>query len=82
MQSADLMAKERQIRENLRIERNKEIEIVISKLEEQAALQKEESQATLDCRMKRMKDKYESQVRREVLRLWKLIRAHIWDSGW
>jgi hypothetical protein len=56
------MAKERQIRENLRIERNKEIEIVISKLEEQAALQKEEGQATLDCRMKRLKDKYESQV--------------------
>ena len=56
------MAKERQIRENLRIERNKEIEVVIGKLEEQAALQKEESQATLDCRMKRLKDKYESQV--------------------
>ena len=57
------MAKERQIRENLRIERNKEIEVVIGKLEEQAALQKEESQATLDCRMKRLKDKYESQVK-------------------
>ncbi|KAL5258826.1 hypothetical protein ACHWQZ_G009330 [Mnemiopsis leidyi] len=61
-QAVDLMAKERQIRENLRIERNKEIEVVISKLEEQAALQKEESQATLDCRIKRLKDKYESQI--------------------
>ncbi|XP_063679698.1 centrosomal protein of 131 kDa-like isoform X2 [Bolinopsis microptera] len=61
-QVAELMAKEREIRENLRVDRNKEIEIVISKLEEQAALQKEESQATLDCRMKRLKDKYESQI--------------------
>lgn len=63
-QAAELMAREREIRENLRIERNKEIEIVINKLEEQAALQKEESTANLECRMKRLKDKYESQVKK------------------
>ena len=61
-QHTDLMAREREIRATLLNERNKEIELVISKLEEQSALQREENQATMDCRMKRLKDKYESQI--------------------
>ena len=56
------MAREREIRAALRSERDKEIEMVISKLEEQSAVQTEETQATLDCRMRRLKDKYEAQV--------------------
>ena len=61
-QTADLMSREREIRAALLNERNKEIELVISKLEEQSALQKEENHATMECRMKRLKDKYESQI--------------------
>ena len=57
-----MLHKEREIRANLKTERDKEIELVISKLEEDHALLQEESAATLDCRMRRLKDKYDSQI--------------------
>ena len=47
-----LVSKERELREQVRKERDKEIEMVITRLEEDAAVTREESERTAENRVK------------------------------
>ena len=51
-QDALLLTREREMRENLRRERDREIETVIQRLEEETASAKEESERTAESRIK------------------------------
>jgi 5-azacytidine-induced protein 1 len=62
-QDAILMTKEREMRERLRQERDMEIETVIHKLESETAAVKEESDRAAESRIKRIRDKYETELK-------------------
>lgn len=51
-QDATLMTRERELRENLRRERDMEIETVIQKLEKETAASKEETERAAESRIK------------------------------
>jgi len=61
-QEAIMQQKEKEIKEMLRIERDKEINLVVRKLEEDMNQQREELQQTAENRIKRVKKKYETEL--------------------
>ena len=62
-QQAVLMGKERELRERLRMERDKEIEVVITRLEQETASVKEESEKAAESKIRRIREKYEAELR-------------------
>lgn len=62
-QDATLMAKERELKEAVREGRDREIEMVITRLEEETSLAREECERAAENRIKRVRDKYESELR-------------------
>ncbi|KAM8729300.1 centrosomal protein of 131 kDa isoform 1-T1 [Acanthopagrus schlegelii] len=58
-----LLSRERELKEDLRRERDKEIELAIWTLEEETSKDKEECERAADNRVKRVRDKYESELR-------------------
>ncbi len=55
--------KERELRDKLKRERDKEIELLIAKLETESTLSREECERTAENRIKRVRDKYESELK-------------------
>lgn len=62
-QAAEMMTKEREMRVKLREERDREIEMVISKLEEETASCKEETERAAEARVRRIREKYEAELK-------------------
>ncbi|XP_043941012.1 centrosomal protein of 131 kDa isoform X2 [Protopterus annectens] len=62
-QEAWLLARERELKEDVRRGRDKEIEVVIQRLEEETSTAKEESERAAENRIKRIRDKYEAELR-------------------
>ncbi|KAM6344488.1 centrosomal protein of 131 kDa isoform 4-T4 [Alca torda] len=58
-EEAWLLSRERELREEMRKERDKEIELVIQRLEADMSLAKEECERAAENRIKRIRDKYE-----------------------
>ncbi|PNI21825.1 CEP131 isoform 6, partial [Pan troglodytes] len=61
-QEAWLLNREQELREEIRKGRDKEIELVIHRLEADMALAKEESEKAAESRIKRLRDKYEAEL--------------------
>uniref|UniRef100_A0A663M773 Centrosomal protein 131 n=1 Tax=Athene cunicularia TaxID=194338 RepID=A0A663M773_ATHCN len=61
-QEAWLLTRERELREEARKERDKEIELVIQRLEADMSLAKEECERAAENRIKRIRDKYEVEL--------------------
>lgn len=62
-QEAVLKEKEESIRDQLRIERDRQIDGVIEKLEDESAKTVRENEAQLETRVRRVKDKFDAQLR-------------------
>ncbi|XP_034268667.1 centrosomal protein of 131 kDa isoform X1 [Pantherophis guttatus] len=62
-EEAWLLTRERELREEVRKERDKEIELVIQKLEADMSSAKDECERIAENRIKRMRDKYELELR-------------------
>nr|XP_046232926.1 centrosomal protein of 131 kDa isoform X2 [Scatophagus argus] len=58
-----LLSRERELKEDLRRERDKEIELAIWTLEEETSKDKEECERAADNRVKRVREKYEAELR-------------------
>ncbi|KAG8507520.1 Centrosomal protein of 131 kDa [Galemys pyrenaicus] len=61
-QEAWLLARERELKEEMRRDRDKEIELVIHRLEADTTLAREESERAAESRIKRIRDKYEAEL--------------------
>ncbi|NWW10785.1 CP131 protein, partial [Oreocharis arfaki] len=61
-EEAWLLSRERELREEMRKERDKEIELVIQRLEADTSLTKEECERAAENRIKRIRDKYEVEL--------------------
>ncbi|XP_054249719.1 centrosomal protein of 131 kDa [Indicator indicator] len=61
-EEAWLLSRERELREQLRKERDKEIELVIERLEADMSSAKEECERAAENRIKRIRDKYEMEL--------------------
>ncbi|NXY78931.1 CP131 protein, partial [Glareola pratincola] len=61
-EEAWLLSRERELREEMRKERDKEIELVIQRLEADMSLAKEECERAAENRIKRIRDKYEVEL--------------------
>ncbi|NXB41739.1 CP131 protein, partial [Leucopsar rothschildi] len=61
-EEAWLLSRERELREEMRKERDKEIELVIQRLEADTSLAKEECERAAENRIKRIRDKYEVEL--------------------
>ncbi|NXG65660.1 CP131 protein, partial [Hemiprocne comata] len=61
-EEAWLLSRERELREEVRKERDKEIELVIQRLEADMSLAKEECERAAENRIKRIRDKYEVEL--------------------
>ncbi|XP_053151945.1 centrosomal protein of 131 kDa isoform X5 [Hemicordylus capensis] len=61
-EEAWLLTRERELREELRKERDKEIELVIQRLEADMSSAKEECERATENRIKRVRDKYEAEL--------------------
>ncbi|XP_041341716.1 centrosomal protein of 131 kDa isoform X9 [Pyrgilauda ruficollis] len=61
-EEAWLLSRERELREEMRKERDKEIELVIQRLEADTSLAKEECERAAESRIKRIRDKYEVEL--------------------
>ncbi|XP_033840170.1 centrosomal protein of 131 kDa [Periophthalmus magnuspinnatus] len=61
-QQAWLRSQEREMKEELRRERDKEIELAIWTLEEQTSKEREESERAVENRVKRVREKYEAEL--------------------
>ncbi|KAK2112307.1 hypothetical protein P7K49_012054 [Saguinus oedipus] len=61
-QEAWLLNREQELREEIRKGRDKEIELVVHRLEADMALAKEESERAAESRIKRLRDKYEAEL--------------------
>ncbi|ELW68216.1 5-azacytidine-induced protein 1 [Tupaia chinensis] len=61
-EEARLLKRERELREEIRRGRDQEIELVIHRLEADMALAKEESERAAESRIKRIRDKYETEL--------------------
>ncbi|PNI21822.1 CEP131 isoform 2 [Pan troglodytes] len=61
-EEAWLLNREQELREEIRKGRDKEIELVIHRLEADMALAKEESEKAAESRIKRLRDKYEAEL--------------------
>uniref|UniRef100_A0A665WTP3 Centrosomal protein 131 n=1 Tax=Echeneis naucrates TaxID=173247 RepID=A0A665WTP3_ECHNA len=62
-EEAWLLSRERELKEELRRERDKEIELAIWTLEEETSKDKEECERVADNRVKRVREKYEAELR-------------------
>ncbi|XP_037320100.2 centrosomal protein of 131 kDa isoform X1 [Pungitius pungitius] len=62
-EEAWLLSRERELREELRRGRDKEIEVAIWALEEETSKDKEECERAADNRVKRVREKYEAELR-------------------
>ncbi|XP_029943460.1 centrosomal protein of 131 kDa isoform X2 [Salarias fasciatus] len=62
-EEAWLLSRERELRDQLRRERDKEIELAIWTLEEETSKDKEECERAADSRLKRLREKYEAELR-------------------
>ncbi|XP_031698508.1 centrosomal protein of 131 kDa isoform X2 [Anarrhichthys ocellatus] len=62
-EEAWLLSRERELKEELRRGRDKEIELAIWTLEEETSKDKEECERAADNRVKRVRDKYEAELR-------------------
>ncbi|XP_068160842.1 centrosomal protein of 131 kDa isoform X2 [Antennarius striatus] len=58
-----LLSRERQLKEDLRRQRDKEIELAIWTLEEETSKDKDECERAADNRVKRLKEKYETELK-------------------
>ncbi|KAJ7425113.1 centrosomal protein of 131 kDa [Willisornis vidua] len=61
-EEAWLLSREQELREEMRKERDKEIELVIQRLEADTSLAKEECERAAENRIKRIRDKYEVEL--------------------
>ncbi|XP_063473381.1 centrosomal protein of 131 kDa isoform X48 [Symphalangus syndactylus] len=61
-EEAWLLNREQELREEIRKGRDKEIELVVHRLEADMALAKEESEKAAESRIKRLRDKYEAEL--------------------
>ncbi|XP_033923294.1 centrosomal protein of 131 kDa isoform X2 [Melopsittacus undulatus] len=61
-EEAWLLSRERELREEVKKERDKEIELVIQRLEADMSLAKEECERAAENRIKRIRDKYEMEL--------------------
>ncbi|XP_028395235.1 centrosomal protein of 131 kDa-like [Dendronephthya gigantea] len=61
-QDATLLQKERELKESVRESRDKEIELVIRRLEEETSHARDECERAAENRIKRVRDKYESEM--------------------
>ncbi|XP_008102351.2 centrosomal protein of 131 kDa isoform X2 [Anolis carolinensis] len=61
-EEAWLLTRERELREEIRKERDKEIELVIQRLEADMSSSKEECERVTENRLKRVRDKYEAEL--------------------
>ncbi|KAM4691560.1 centrosomal protein of 131 kDa isoform 1-T1 [Rhinophrynus dorsalis] len=61
-EEAWLLSRERELKEDLRKGRDKEIELVIQRLESEMSMAKEDCERTAESRIKRVRDKYESEL--------------------
>ncbi|XP_077022309.1 centrosomal protein of 131 kDa isoform X2 [Tamandua tetradactyla] len=57
-----LLAREQELKEEIRKGRDKEIELVVHRLEADVALAKEENERSAESRVKRLRDKYEAEL--------------------
>ncbi|XP_046855295.1 centrosomal protein of 131 kDa-like [Xenia sp. Carnegie-2017] len=62
-QDAVLLQKERELKESVRESRDKEIELVIRRLEEETSLARDECERAAENRIKRVRDKYETEIK-------------------
>ncbi|WAQ95629.1 CP131-like protein [Mya arenaria] len=62
-QETFLMQRERELKEGVKKDRNKEIELVIRQLEEDATAAREDCERVAENRIKRIREKYESEMR-------------------
>ncbi|KAH3869500.1 hypothetical protein DPMN_032669, partial [Dreissena polymorpha] len=62
-QEAWLMQRERELKEGVKKDRNKEIELVIRQLEEDATAAREDCERVAENRIKRIREKYESEMK-------------------
>ncbi|XP_063749586.1 centrosomal protein of 131 kDa isoform X3 [Eleginops maclovinus] len=62
-EEAWLLSRERELKDGLRRERDKEIELAIWTLEEETSKDKEECERAADNRVKRVREKYETELR-------------------
>ncbi|CAF0875616.1 unnamed protein product [Adineta steineri] len=62
-QETSLATKERELREQMRRERDREIEKIISQFDSDTSMTKEEAERTAENRVKRIRDKYEAEFR-------------------
>uniref|UniRef100_A0A8D0BKX3 Centrosomal protein 131 n=1 Tax=Salvator merianae TaxID=96440 RepID=A0A8D0BKX3_SALMN len=62
LQEAWLLTRERELREEMRKERDKEIELVIQRLEADMSSAKEECERATENRIKRVREKYEAEL--------------------
>ncbi|XP_054545207.1 centrosomal protein of 131 kDa [Talpa occidentalis] len=61
-EEARLLARERELKEETRIARDREIELVVHRLEADVTLAREESERAAESRVKRIRDKYEAEL--------------------
>ncbi len=59
----DIRSQEDQLRDQLRAERDREIEMIIARLEEEMAAQHKLLQQQVETRLERQRDKYDAQLR-------------------
>ncbi|XP_020895169.1 centrosomal protein of 131 kDa isoform X2 [Exaiptasia diaphana] len=62
-QDTILLSKERELKEGVREARDREIEMVITRLEEESAASREECERAAENRIKRIRNKYESEIK-------------------
>lgn len=85
-QETTLLGKERELKEKVRRDRDKEIELVISRFEEDATNAREECERTAQNRIKRIREKYESEVRelerseRQAVERYNEIKAQLTET--
>ncbi len=84
-QEVAMMEKERGMRETVRRERDKEIEMVIARLEEETGQTKAECERAAEARIKRVREKYETELReverseRSTLERFNTMRGELTD---
>uniref|UniRef100_A0A4W3JYT0 Centrosomal protein 131 n=1 Tax=Callorhinchus milii TaxID=7868 RepID=A0A4W3JYT0_CALMI len=85
-QEAWLLTRERELKEELRRGRDREIELVIQRLEEETSTSKDECERVAENRIKRVREKYESEFRdlerseRALQERYNELRARLMES--
>eukprot|EP00117_Sycon_ciliatum_P020002 scpid16263/ scgid17949/ 5-azacytidine-induced protein 1; Centrosomal protein of 131 kDa; Pre-acrosome localization protein 1 len=85
-QGAELSAKERILRQELKVERDKEIEMVVNRLESDMNETQEEHQRQLEARMNRLRDQHATEMRemerseRDAVERYSEMKSELSDS--